>query len=84
MRTMEEKALCLLADRSRVAAAYGNPRETTFYPLAFHPRYGNFSSKRPPEFLSDLLTVLRDNMSLPKRRPRRCLRSEAPRVTRAA
>ncbi|KFA80281.1 hypothetical protein S40288_10266 [Stachybotrys chartarum IBT 40288] len=34
----DKEALCLLADKSRVAAAYGSTRETTFYPLAFHPR----------------------------------------------
>jgi hypothetical protein len=60
----DKEALCLLADRSRIAAAYGSTRDTTFYPLAFHPRYGNFSSKKPPGFLDDLLTVIRDNMSV--------------------
>ncbi|KID82200.1 hypothetical protein MGU_10458 [Metarhizium guizhouense ARSEF 977] len=59
-----KEAICLLADRSRVAAQYSSTREATFYPLAFHPRYGNFTSKRPPDFLNDLYAVMRDNMSL--------------------
>lgn len=59
-----KEAICLLADRSRVAAQYSSAREATFYPLAFHPRYGNFTSKKPPHFLNDLYAVMRDNMSL--------------------
>ncbi|KAL6359135.1 hypothetical protein LRP88_09337 [Fusarium phalaenopsidis] len=36
----------------------------TFYPLGFHPAYGNFTSDRPPAFLdSDLFTVMKENMS---------------------
>lgn len=61
---VDQEPLCLLADRCRVAEAYGSAREATFYSLAFHPRYGNFSSKRPPDFLHDLYTVMRDNSSL--------------------
>lgn len=56
--------LCLLADRSRVAQEYGGPHRFTFYPLAFHPRYGNFSSPRPPRFLHNLCTIMQDNMRL--------------------
>ncbi|KAJ9651742.1 hypothetical protein H2201_009261, partial [Coniosporium apollinis] len=42
----------------------GTLREFTFYPLAFHPAYGNFSSPRPPSFLADnVLAIMRDNMS---------------------
>lgn len=60
----DREALCLLADRSRVAGEYGSARDFTFYPLAFHPRYGNFSSGGPPGFLNNLCTIMRDNMSL--------------------
>jgi hypothetical protein len=36
----------------------------TFYPLAFHPSYGNFTSPRPPRFLHDhVFAVMKDNMS---------------------
>ncbi|KAH7109222.1 hypothetical protein EDB81DRAFT_930064 [Dactylonectria macrodidyma] len=56
-------AVCLLADRNRVAGEfYGS--NYTFYPLGFHPAYGNFSSDRPPAFLdSNLFTVMKENMS---------------------
>ncbi|KAM6504549.1 hypothetical protein FSOLCH5_015455 [Fusarium solani] len=56
-------AVCLLADRNRVAGEfYGS--NYTFYPLGFHPAYGNFTSDRPPAFLdSDLFTVMKENMS---------------------
>ncbi|KAI3573578.1 hypothetical protein IWW34DRAFT_886964 [Fusarium oxysporum f. sp. albedinis] len=55
--------VCLLADRNRVAGEfYGS--NYTFYPLGFHPAYGNFTSDRPPAFLdSDLFTVMKENMS---------------------
>ena len=57
-------ARCLLADRNRLAREYRGARDFTFYPLAFHPAYGNFSSARPPAFLNNnVLTVMRDNMS---------------------
>lgn len=57
-------ARCLLANRNVVVEEYPGPRDFTFYPLAFHPAYGNFSSPRPPSFLTDhVLTVMRDNMS---------------------
>ncbi|KAJ4211311.1 hypothetical protein NW757_014811, partial [Fusarium falciforme] len=56
-------AVCLLADRNRVAGEfYGS--NYSFYPLGFHPAYGNFTSDRPPAFLdSDLFTVMKENMS---------------------
>jgi hypothetical protein len=56
-------AVCLLPDRNRVAGEfYGS--NYTFYPLGFHPAYGNFTSDRPPAFLdSDLFTVMKENMS---------------------
>ena len=47
-----------------MAREYRGARDFTFYPLAFHPAYGNFSSTRPPAFLNNnILTVMRDNMS---------------------
>jgi len=55
--------LCMLADRNMVAREYSNPRDLTFFPLAFHPAYGNFSSPKPPAFLDPVLAILRDNMS---------------------
>ena len=56
-------ARCLLADRNLVLREYRSPREFTFYPLAFHPAYGNFSSPQPPAFLVDnVLAVMRENI----------------------
>jgi hypothetical protein len=59
----EQTPVCLLADRKKVAGEYGNRRDFTFYPLAFHPRYGNYSSTRPPAFLSHLCAIMRENAS---------------------
>lgn len=57
-------ARCLLADRNMVSREFQGSRHFTFFPLGFHPAYGNFSSPQPPAFLTDhLLTVMRDNMS---------------------
>ncbi|KAF4469664.1 hypothetical protein FALBO_3433 [Fusarium albosuccineum] len=56
-------AVSLLADRRKLVEHFGGLRGFTFYPLAFHPRYGNFSSPRPPRFLDDVCLVMRDNMS---------------------
>jgi hypothetical protein len=56
-------ALCLLADRTKLARMYRGPRDFTFYPLGFHQRYGNFTSGHPPDFLNNLCAVMRDNMS---------------------
>ncbi|KAL1793797.1 hypothetical protein ACET3X_004695 [Alternaria dauci] len=57
-------ARCLLANRNNVVRQYQHPRDFTFYPLAFHPSYGNFSSAQPPAFLRDnVLAVMEDNMS---------------------
>ncbi|WKT53995.1 hypothetical protein QSH57_004579 [Fusarium oxysporum f. sp. vasinfectum] len=57
------RPVCLLADRNRMAGEfYGS--NYTFYPLGFHPTYGNFTSDRPPAFLdSDLFTVMKENMT---------------------
>jgi hypothetical protein len=60
----EKLARCLLADRNMVLQEFRAVRDFTFYPLAFHPAYGNFSSPRPPAFLMDnLLAVMQENMS---------------------
>jgi hypothetical protein len=60
----DQATCCLLADRNLVAHEYGRPRDFTFYPLAFHPAYGNFSSAKPPSFLANgVLAILQDNMS---------------------
>ena len=59
-----ELVYCLLADRNKVLGEFQGPRDFTFYPLAFHPAYGNFSSPQPPSFLTDnILAVMKDNMS---------------------
>jgi hypothetical protein len=53
----------LLADRNLVLREYRSPQEFTFYPLAFHPAYGNFSSPQPPAFLVDnVLAVMLENI----------------------
>ncbi|PNP37738.1 hypothetical protein TGAMA5MH_10357 [Trichoderma gamsii] len=56
-------AVCLLADRNQVMKEfYGS--NYTFYPLGFHPAYGNFTSDSPPAFLDhNLFTVMKSNMS---------------------
>ena len=60
----EKLARCLLADRNVVLREFQTVRDFTFYPLAFHPAYGNFSSPQPPAFLTDnLLAVMQENMS---------------------
>lgn len=60
----DRPARCLLADRNLVAREFRGARDFCFYPLAFHPAYGNFSSSRPPSFLDNhVLTVMRDNLS---------------------
>ena len=60
----QHPARCLLADRNLVSKEFRGARDFTFYPLAFHPAYGNFSSSRPPSFLNDhVLAVGQDNMS---------------------
>jgi hypothetical protein len=60
----QKTALCLLADKNMVRLEYDSGSAMTFYPMAFHPAYGNFSSPGPPRFLRDhVLSVMRDNMS---------------------
>lgn len=59
-----EQTMCLLADRNRVAGEYAGKGDYTFYPLGFHPAYGNFASRAPPRFLArDQLAIIKDNMS---------------------
>jgi hypothetical protein len=61
-----KSAWCLLSDRNAVQREYGGSSASgmTFYPLAFHPAYGNFTSPKPPRFLQDhVLAVMKDNMS---------------------
>ncbi|KAF9768825.1 hypothetical protein IL306_013819 [Fusarium sp. DS 682] len=60
---VNDRTLSLLADRRALIRHFGGLKGFTFYPLAFHPRYGNFSSPRPPPFLDDVCLVMRDNMS---------------------
>jgi hypothetical protein len=60
----ERTAFCMLADRNVVRRQYGSASGLTFYPMAFHPAYGNFTSAGPPRFLKDhVLAVMKDNMS---------------------
>ena len=59
-----KEVFCLLADRSRVATAYDSTRETTFYPLKFHPRHGNFDVQETAGFLNNLFAIMQHNMSL--------------------
>jgi hypothetical protein len=47
-----------------VRLEYDSSSAMTFYPMAFHPAYGNFTSAGPPRFLRDhVLSVMEDNMS---------------------
>ncbi|KAF5228590.1 hypothetical protein FAUST_10981 [Fusarium austroamericanum] len=53
----------MLADRNKVAAEYPCG-SYTFYPLGFHPTYGNFQSNEPPGFLAHrIYPTLQHNMS---------------------
>jgi hypothetical protein len=60
-------AWCLLGDRNTVQREYRSSLGAlgiTFYPLAFHPAYGNFTSPGPPRFLHNyIFVVIKDNMS---------------------
>ena len=58
------ESICLLADRNHVAKQYSSKNGFTFYPLGFHPAYGNFTSAEPPRFLANgPLAIMKDNMS---------------------
>lgn len=45
------KVACILADRNKLPREYHNNKDYTFFPLGFHPAYGNMSSSSPPLFL---------------------------------
>lgn len=56
-------AVCLLADRNRVAGEFYRSNYT-FYPLGFHPVYGNFTLDCLPAFLdSNLFTIIKENIN---------------------
>jgi hypothetical protein len=56
---------CMLADRNAVAREFSRQRDWVFYPVAFSPVYGNFTSSKPPDFLNqNVLTVMRNNLSV--------------------
>ena len=57
------KVACLLADHNCLGREYASANDFTFFPLAFHPAYGNFSSAEPHAFLSEnLLAIMKDIM----------------------
>ena len=54
----------LLANHNYVAHEFGRARNFSFFPLAFHPVYGNFSSTYAPIFLINyILAVMKNNIS---------------------
>ncbi|KAH6663548.1 hypothetical protein B0J14DRAFT_662058 [Halenospora varia] len=63
----EKRPLYMLADRNLVRREYRSASGAsglTFYPMAFHPAYRNFTSASPLAFLKDhVLAVIRDNIS---------------------
>lgn len=61
-----ESAWCLLSDRNAVQREYGASGASgmTFYPMANHSRFGNFTSPQPPRFLNNyVLAVMKENLS---------------------
>lgn len=62
--SVDPQPVCLLANRTSLHRQYDKPSNFTFYPLALHPGYGNFSSPKPPLFLKSLLAVMKENMSI--------------------
>ena len=57
-------AYCLLADHNYVAREFGRVHNFSFFSLAFHLAYGNFSSTHMPTFLTNhMLAVMKNNMS---------------------
>ncbi|RFN43493.1 hypothetical protein FIE12Z_12270 [Fusarium flagelliforme] len=52
-REPDDSIVALLANREVIRHQYSNQEDFTFYPLGFHPRYGNFQSKVPPQALQD-------------------------------
>lgn len=59
----EGRTRCLLANRNVVHQQFVRGQDYLFYPLGFHPSFGNFTSRRPPQFLEDRLLVMQENMS---------------------
>lgn len=56
---------CMLADRNAIAREFPRQRDWVFYPVAFSPVYGNFTSSKPPDFLKqNVLTVMRNNLNV--------------------
>ncbi|KAM0714630.1 hypothetical protein Q7P37_009926 [Cladosporium fusiforme] len=56
---------CMLADRNAIAREFSRQRDWIFYPVAFSPVYGNFTSSKPPDFLNrNVLTVMRNNLNI--------------------
>ena len=60
----KKPAWCILADRNAIEREYNKPHDVTIYPMAFNQTYGNFTSACPPAFLSEVLTILQDNLSV--------------------
>ncbi|KAF9869194.1 hypothetical protein CkaCkLH20_13325 [Colletotrichum karsti] len=54
----DSETRCLLADRNMLGREFPSSSDYTFYPQAFHPAYGNFSSNRSPAFLDSLYTAI--------------------------
>ncbi|KAL6886041.1 hypothetical protein GGI43DRAFT_388762, partial [Trichoderma evansii] len=56
---------CLLADFKEVDDQYKDRKlaNLTHYSLGFNPRYGNFTSSLPPDFIDDVLRTVCSNMS---------------------
>jgi len=52
-REPDDSIVALLANREVIRHQYSSQEDFTFYPLGFHPRYGNFQSKLPPRALQD-------------------------------
>lgn len=46
-----------LANHAQVRGQYNSPRDFTFFPMAFHPNFGNFSSPMPPKFLEPICNL---------------------------
>ena len=59
----EKPACCLLANWNVFNRQYARQHDYPFYPMGFHPGFGNFTSRKPPEFLQDRLLVMQENMS---------------------
>ena len=57
-------ARCLLANCNHVAHEFGGVYDFSFFPLAFHLAYGNFSSTHAPIFLTNhMLAIMKNNIS---------------------